>query len=425
MDPQHLFPVPLERFSEEDLALARAVSDWADRAVLGPRATSKENYDGLLRRAWVVLQGDLGLAGALLPEALGGAGRDGPDAAYALTLAAEEVGRADLGLAFSLACTQAVTATAVLGPGAVEGGARLGARLPAAPLPAARLLGASLLAGETPEVALVMPAFATSEAAGPLCADGRAPQVRARLENGGFVLEAPEARPLHAGATASHFAMVCAADEATLLLALVPAQTPGLRRGERLLQTGLTASPSCLVHLAGVRLGEEHLLASGEEGLRYLQTWLRLLTAAGAVGALRAAHAILADWGEHRVIKGRGQVFKENPLTASLMADLATRLHTGRLLVHDLAHFVAHPETYGRAGAEPVHVTGVNVFRTVTASAEAALGHTMELMASAGYAREWFLERYWRDLKCVRGLLGGEMLSRMAVARHAYACDTL
>ncbi|MDY0000868.1 MAG: acyl-CoA dehydrogenase family protein, partial [Polyangia bacterium] len=104
MTAKPLFPIPMERFGEDDLALAASVSSWADREILQPRASSKHDYDALVGQAFAVLQGDVGLAAALLPESLGGAGRDRPDAAYALTLAAEEVGRADVGLAFSMAC---------------------------------------------------------------------------------------------------------------------------------------------------------------------------------------------------------------------------------------------------------------------------------------------------------------------------------
>ena len=44
----------------------------------------------------------------------------------------------------------------------------------------------------------------------------------------------------------------------------------------------------------------------------------------------------------------------------------------------------------------------------------------MELMGSAGYAREWHLERYWRDVKSVQSCLGGRVLSGMHVARHYF-----
>lgn len=401
----------MERFGDDDLAVRETVASWADRAVLGPRATAKEGYDALVRRAMGELQKEVGLGGAMFPEALGGAGRDGPDVAYLLTLAVEEVGRADVGLAFSLACSQAVAATALLGPGE-----------PRAALHLAKLLGS----GEPlAEVALVLPQLASRERAHLPRVGGRTPQASARRVTGGWIVEAAEARPLHAGQVASALGVVCDVKDEPPVLLLVPVDAKGVERGQQLRQTGLGASPNCGLCLREVRLATESLVASGEEALRFLETWLRLLTAASAVGALRAAHAILSDWGENRVIKGRGQVFKENPLTASVMADLVTRLHTSRLLVYDLAHFVAHPETYGPAGSAPVHTTGASVHGTVMASAETALGHAMELMASAGYAREWFLERYWRDLKCVRSLLGGEMLSRMAVARHAYQANTL
>jgi alkylation response protein AidB-like acyl-CoA dehydrogenase len=44
----------------------------------------------------------------------------------------------------------------------------------------------------------------------------------------------------------------------------------------------------------------------------------------------------------------------------------------------------------------------------------------MELMGSAGYATEWNLERYWRDIKTLHGHLGSEVLDRLEIARHCF-----
>ena len=45
-----LFPVPMERLCEEDLALARTVSEWADRAVLADLARLVIESEGLRLR---------------------------------------------------------------------------------------------------------------------------------------------------------------------------------------------------------------------------------------------------------------------------------------------------------------------------------------------------------------------------------------
>jgi alkylation response protein AidB-like acyl-CoA dehydrogenase len=49
----------------------------------------------------------------------------------------------------------------------------------------------------------------------------------------------------------------------------------------------------------------------------------------------------------------------------------------------------------------------------------------MELMASAGYAKEWQLERYWRDVKTVQCYLGAAELAKHDYARWFYQTKTL
>ncbi len=65
------------------------------------------------------------------------------------------------------------------------------------------------------------------------------------------------------------------------------------------------------------------------------------------------------------------------------------------------------------------------MFNRVSSSAEQAIDNTMELMASAGYAKEWQLERYWRDVKTLAVCMGNRELAKMDVARYFYETKTL
>ena len=65
------------------------------------------------------------------------------------------------------------------------------------------------------------------------------------------------------------------------------------------------------------------------------------------------------------------------------------------------------------------------VAQRIYGAAEQCLQNAMELMASAGYAREWQLERYWRDMKTVQCCLGSQELANIDVARRFYDCKTL
>ena len=51
----------------------------------------------------------------------------------------------------------------------------------------------------------------------------------------------------------------------------------------------------------------------GEKAFRQMMSWLYLSLGAVTVGSLFATYEILKEWGDTRVIKGRGCIFKENP----------------------------------------------------------------------------------------------------------------
>ena len=46
-------------------------------------------------------------------------------------------------------------------------------------------------------------------------------------------------------------------------------------------------------------------------------------------------------------------------------------------------------------------------------------------LASAGYATEWNLERYWRDIKTLSTYLMLETVGPVALARHYFGCRNL
>jgi len=411
MKHSELFPVPREWIGDVDRALAESVQQWADKEVISKRISLKGNYDALIGPALRSLFLDVGLQHAVWPEEHGGSGQNSPEAAMTLTLAAEQAGRADAGMGFVLGVSQTLAVAVALQNDELTASA--------APLfcDEQRLTLGSL----------VLPIYSTAETAGEPQWEGRRLQARATRRGSEWVLNGAKMRPLSSGANAGLFGVLAYVDDGQENpgLFLVPATTAGIHREEPFLKTGLEASRNAAITFSGVRIPEGHLVLRGVESTRGVLAWLHLLSSATCVGALLATFEIITDWGENRVIKGRGQVFKENPLTASLMADLAGRIHRARLLVFDLAHLISQPEVYGPAGGDTVYITALHVSQHVLDSSVTALDQTMELMGSAGYAREWFLERYWRDVKTIQAHLGAELLSRMEMARHYFDCAKL
>jgi len=415
MDLIERFPAGRDWATEESLAVARTVQRWADRELIAKRQTLRESYDELLLPAYTTLVLELGLQRYLWPgegeEAL-----DPVEAAMTLTLATEQVGRGDLGLAWLLAGLLAPAAALTLGDDAP-------AETRAALEP--------LLAGgpQRPQIIALVPAVldltGDDEAAR---FDGRRLQATARKDGEGWIVTAEAARPLCSGRTATLFALLCHVEGDTATSPawlLIPGDAEGIRRGEPILQAGLTAAQNAPVTLDQVHAPAAALALTGRTACQSFLAWHDLLAAAGCVGAMLAAHEILADWGDNRVIKGKGQRFKDNPLCAAQMAGLAQRVSLARPLVLDLAHRLSRPDLYGAAGEEPQRLQAQSVAHHVAVAAMAGLDQAMELMGSAGYATEWNLERYWRDVKTVQVHLGAGVLGRVALARYHYGSGAI
>jgi alkylation response protein AidB-like acyl-CoA dehydrogenase len=373
------FPLPGD-LSEEARLFAEAARRWAEREALEPRR-AKRLDDAQRARALGALLVELGLQEHALQAGAA------PDAvALSLALGAEEAGRVDVGLAAAAASTLATVAAVASSPAS----------------PAALSALAARARGTEPlRIALALPAV-----------DGTPRAAARRAEVAGWTVGGTSVRALCSALSAPLLGVVCDLDGEESGLFAIPADGPGVRRGPRLVQTGLDADADAALELAAVQLPEEALLLRGV-AVAGLVCWLQLQLAAACAGALRAAHDILVDWAEHRVIKGRGQRFADNSLCASLLGEVAQRALLGRWLVLDLARLV------GRAACAPeTRVAALCVVHELAASAEEGLHRAMELMGSAGYAREWHLERYWRDVKVVRGRLGGQAFARVALARH-------
>lgn len=409
MNIYDLFPAAREWTDEECLAVARTVHQWADREVIAKRQTLREDYEQLLLPALRTLQLELGLLQYPWTEGL-----ERATATLTLTLALEQAGRADVGLSWLMATALAPAAAVALGPDTDRD---------------QRQSVAGLFCGDGERArtcALVLPVLATDGASDALTFEGRRLQARARPEGDGWIIDGERARPLCCGLGADLFGVLCAVEgEEEPSLFLLGGDGEGIVCGGLIQQTGLAASRNATVTFEGVRAPSWSRVLIGSRGYRRLLSWLDLLGAAGCVGALSAGFEILKDWGDNRVIKGKGQLLRDNPLAASVMADLAQRVALCRLLLFDLARMLARPDLYGEEGSDPVHVVGRSLAQHVAASAEAGLNHTMELMGSAGYATEWNLERYWRDVKTMQVHLGSEELCRVEVARHFYGSQCL
>lgn len=398
MSEHDIFPCMYEWLTDVDVSLAGNLRRWADNEVMAKRLELKEDYEQLLEPAMKQLFTEIGMQRLLWPEDHGGDGHNNPAAAYTMLAALEQVARGDTGIALLLSGIWALQSCI-----AMEGHVNEEACKALAPVFSSE--------DSLAVISLVLPLFRDE------------PQAKAKHTKGAWTVEAKGARPIASGADATLFGVLCSldgdGDDEVGLIAL-PADAKGVKQGKPFLKTGLAADRNADVNFSKVKAPEGMCIAKGLDACRGMLSWLYLGISAANIGALFASYGILKEWGDNRVIKGKNSIFKDNPLTAAVMAEVAKEIAVSRLLTCDLARILAEPAIYGPPGGEGNYVTACMVAHQVSQSAEKAINNAMEMMASAGYATEWNLERYWRDTKNMQLCLGPYELAKMDFAHYFY-----
>ena len=411
MKYQDVFPLPLEWLREVDISLTDTVVRWTEQEVSSKWPEHHAEPEKLLAPATQSLLVDIGLQSLLWPEEQGGAGLTSPDVAVTCAAVLEQVGAADVGIGFLLANTFALQAAITVSD---KPNKTLLEKL--APF----FCGAK----QPAYASLVLPDYGTETSDPDTHYGGLSFPVRAKAKNDQWHLSGERIRGQCACADSKLLGVIAAVNGQPALFA-VPCETPGVSVGEPFLKTGLAAVTGADLTLDDATVPEAYKVFESGAGMRKLLAWYDLGCAAVCLGAGFATWEILKEWGDVRVIKGKGQVFKENPLTAALMGKIGGMIALNRLHVYHLARMLARPDIYGPSDRPVTLATATAIVRSVVRSTMEAINHTMELMASAGYATEWNLERYWRDVKTVEGHLGPETAAQADLARHYFDCKSL
>ncbi len=410
MNGSEIIPFPRNRLDKADLDLASTLQAMVEKEIVEKRLELKEDHQGLLAPSFAKIMWEIGLQKMFWPEEHGGEGHNSPAAAYTVAAALEQIARADVGLAFLAAHSLALQASLTLdGQGGEEACAAF------APL---------FCSGDRPlVVSFILPAFAEEEGVPEW--RGKGFQARAKKEGDAWRVSGKNIRPTCSGLDADLFGAWCAVEGEEPAFILIPGDTPGIARGKELKKTGLAASRNADLASLEAKVPGTNCAWRGDGGAFRLLSWYYLGLAATASGALLANYEIIREWGDNRVIKGKDHIFKDNPLTAALMGEVAKDTSVVRLLAYELASMLAEPDAFGGNGSQALYTAALMIAHQACASAEYVINRTMELMASAGYAKEWQLERYWRDVKAMQCHLGAYELAKHDFARWFYRTVTL
>lgn len=405
-----LFLCPQEWIDDSAKDFVSLVRTWADKEIVSKRHEYRLNYEDLFNEKREKLI-DMGLERLVLPEKYGGYGWNEPSGAPGITAVLSEVGRADAAIGYATAVKYAVFSVITMKPDVNDD-------LCSSLVPQA-------FTDDINDVALILPGPGSADSETPLFF-GRSVTTRIEKKASGYTITGENLRPVGCGRNARLYCVACANGEGNVVIAFVPEGAGGVSKGDEIKDTGLDACKNADVTFDNVTIPTENVIEN-KGGLPAIYSWLNLFLSGVSLGVAYNFFEILREWGETRVIKGGG-LLKENPLCAYVLADVASEIATGKLLCYGLAKAIAESEHYGGVGGEAIYtyaqMTGDHIHRGVMR----ALNRGMELMGSAGYAKEWNVEKHWRDIKTIQSHLcglGADVPVKMDIARYFYNCRDL
>jgi len=371
--------------SEEHRLVQATVREWAASHLL-PRAAEMDRT-GAYPPELIRELGDLGLTGVFVPEEYGGAGMD--SLAYCIVI--EEIARAEAALAAVLSVNNSLDCYPILVFGTEAQKRRY---LPE--LARGRKLGCYCL---------------TEPTAG---SDAGALRSTARDDGDAWVLNGTKifvTNGVEADVLVVYARTGGEARSHGISAFLAERGDPGLSVGKIEHKLGIRASSTCEIVLEDCRLPKDRLLGERDRGFRIAMATLdggRIGIAAQALGIARAALEDAIAYAKER--RQFDRPIAEFQATQWKLADMATRIHAGRLL----AYRAAWTRDQGRRHTREASIA--KLFASETAM-WAAL-QAVQIFGGYGYTQDYPVERHLRDAKITEIYEGTSEIQRLVIARH-------
>ncbi|NCG21588.1 MAG: acyl-CoA dehydrogenase [Rhodobacterales bacterium] len=192
---------------------------------------------------------------------------------------------------------------------------------------------------------------------------------------------------------------------------IVPGDAAGLSFGRKEEKMGMRASPTVEVVMESVRVPVSDRIGPEGFGFKVAMAALdsgRITIGASAVGLSQAALEYSARYATERkqfktqIIDFQGVGF--------MLADMACRIETSRLLVEKAAWLKDNGRPFSNAAAMAKLVS--------TDSAMLVTTDAVQVLGGNGYTREHPVERYMRDAKVMQIVEGTNQIQRIVLARH-------
>jgi alkylation response protein AidB-like acyl-CoA dehydrogenase len=362
--------------------LRRTVRDFAE----GEVAPVAEELDRTKAFPYAIVRqlGDLGLMGIPFPEEYGGGGGD----SLAYAIAVEELARVDSSVAITMCAHTSLGTQPIYLFGNEE---QKREWLPG--LTAGKILGAFGL---------------TEPEAG---SDAGNVRTRARLDDGEWVINGAKQFITNAGTDISGVVSITArTGEEEISNLIVANGTPGYTQGQPYRKMGWNASDTRPLNFEDCRVPEENLLGPRGDGFKQFLRVLdigRIGVAAMGVGLAQGALDQALAYAKQRTAFGRA-ISKYQAIQAKL-ADMATEIEAGRLLVYKAARLKDANRNFTLTAAQAKLKTG----RLAVRCAEEAV----QIHGGYGYIEEYPVCRFYRDAKILTIGEGTDEVQQMVIAR--------
>ncbi|MDD4237940.1 MAG: acyl-CoA dehydrogenase family protein [Desulfotomaculaceae bacterium] len=190
---------------------------------------------------------------------------------------------------------------------------------------------------------------------------------------------------------------------------IVERDRPGLSTGKVEDKMGIHASNTVELILENVRVPASHLLGKEGDGMKLAMMSLdagRLVVAAQAVGVAQRAMDECVEYAKKRMDNGKS--LTDQQAVSFKIADMATAVEAGRLLVYHGAMLKAAHRSYSKNSAI------AKLFCTDMAMQVAR--DAMEIMGTYGYTKDALIEKIWRDARILSIYEGTNQIQRIVIA---------
>jgi hypothetical protein len=261
---------------------------------------------------------------------------------------------------------------------------------------------------------------------------GKTIQTTATLAGDEWVVSGHKIWPTNSGKIGNLFVVVCTTDKGStdpddFALIAVPADAQGVSVGNPYHKCGMSADMNTDLWLDHVRVPKKYRLHGPGDDLKY---WKRAISmgnvgsVAMCVGIMKNVYEIIKKWTTERFVAGKR--LKEHSIVADMLSEIATLIEATSAWMWVYAREMDHPDVRGWNPWDERYVLktrGLALF--ANNAVERACSRAMDFMGSYGYAREFDIEKHWRDQKVIGLWMGGKALKTLENARYWYDLETL